>query len=1016
MTFITNPLGVVSTENSVTLANGTNTAAYNTTSGTVVSATSTSVVLDGTASASDDVYNDLVIQIINGKGAVHSRLITDYVGSTKTATISPSWRILPNTTSRYVIHTHSGACGVQNLENIHTVRLKTTESSVDDFYNQCFFKIVEGEGSGHIHKVVDYDGTTKIATIDGQLEHYVDETSLYNIYGEGGACASSTASTIVLDGNQSAIAGTANLCVEVYSGTGAGQIRKIVSLATNTLSITPDWTVNPVATDKYIIYGGWGGSYETVKDYANLTTVTVIDSIAGEHAAIDMQLGINSTGENKRDKYTEVSSVFPSSVHTLAIVTEYFRFRVIGMGTKINGSTQAIYHTNCTGKPTLFVNEEINENNDCDLNRSILMAKTQNDSYKNINCDVNGNLQTISVGPISAFGEGVVVNLNPVAQIKYTYGMHPDDVNLILSPGTTNIMDVAGDGSTQQVMSYFLPKADSFSTGTSNYFLINAGGGAAFYVWFQLSGSADPTPGGTGILVSINPGETPSQVGSSAQVAIDLNANFGATSVANHIIITNAANGLQPLYALDDMPAISNSSINVTKGEALLTVTLGEGIGDYSIAKSRRSLRYRAGQGSLCRFSAIFDAPIVGVSQYFGVSNTTSALMIGYNGSQFGIIRKTGGLHEIRSLEITAIGGDTTGSVILIIDGITHEIVTTGATTDREVAALISQHNFAGGLYNAEYVDNVVIFVSMGVGSPIGSQTFSFNQNDTTITATFTQLTATQPVTDSIIPQYTWNIDRLDGSGGSCSILQPTFGNVFQIQYQWLGFGAIIFSFEDCCTGRFIPFHNIRYADKNTSLSLSNPCMNMTHLVESTTGTTSRSIKSGSSALFVEGVIKRLDPSYSVGNRHDSISAAVTSGIILSIRNPRVFNELISQVELAVQNITFASSKSNNGTKVTTVLHLTSGGTPSGILDYTYVNEGNSAALYATPAPGDATLSGGSVLYTTAVTSEGTSSINLADVNIILQSNSILYLTYSNPTPSTGDIDLDVEIVWNEDQ
>lgn len=60
-------------------------------SGEVVSATSTTVVLGAEASTENDAYNGLEIEIRSGANAGETRVITDYVGSTKTATISTAW-------------------------------------------------------------------------------------------------------------------------------------------------------------------------------------------------------------------------------------------------------------------------------------------------------------------------------------------------------------------------------------------------------------------------------------------------------------------------------------------------------------------------------------------------------------------------------------------------------------------------------------------------------------------------------------------------------------------------------------------------------------------------------------------------------------------------------------------------------------------------------------------------------------------------------------------------------------
>ncbi len=51
-------------------------------------------------------------------------------------------------------------------------------------------------------------------------------------------------------------------------------------------------------------------------------------------------------------------------------------------------------------------------------------------------------------------------------------------------------------------------------------------------------------------------------------------------------------------------------------------------------------------------------------------------------------------------------------------------------------------------------------------------------------------------ITDTWIYQNAWNGDPFNGAGGSGVTLNPAFGNVYKIQMQWLGFGAINFYIE----------------------------------------------------------------------------------------------------------------------------------------------------------------------------------------------------------------------------
>ena len=61
------------------------------------------IVLASTEPATDDIYNGRVIAIFAGTGVGQKRRITDYVGSTKTATVDLAWTDTPDTTSRYAI-------------------------------------------------------------------------------------------------------------------------------------------------------------------------------------------------------------------------------------------------------------------------------------------------------------------------------------------------------------------------------------------------------------------------------------------------------------------------------------------------------------------------------------------------------------------------------------------------------------------------------------------------------------------------------------------------------------------------------------------------------------------------------------------------------------------------------------------------------------------------------------------------------------------------------------------------
>lgn len=66
-----------------------------------VGSTASTIVLAATSSAVDDFYNGWQIEITGGTGVGQVRAISDYVGGTTTATITPDWTATPDATSTY---------------------------------------------------------------------------------------------------------------------------------------------------------------------------------------------------------------------------------------------------------------------------------------------------------------------------------------------------------------------------------------------------------------------------------------------------------------------------------------------------------------------------------------------------------------------------------------------------------------------------------------------------------------------------------------------------------------------------------------------------------------------------------------------------------------------------------------------------------------------------------------------------------------------------------------------------
>ncbi len=158
------------------------------------------------------------------------------------------------------------------------------------------------------------------------------------------------------------------------------------------------------------------------------------------------------------------------------------------------------------------------------------------------------------------------------------------------------------------------------------------------------------------------------------------------------------------------------------------------------------------------------------------------------------------------------------------------------------------------------------------------------------------------------IPQALWNIDTLTSTSGSFT-LDPALGNVFQIQFQWLGFGPAEFFVEDPETGAFQLVHRLKYANRHQIPSIFNPTLPLRIFVQNTTNTTDLLISSSSLGGFVEG-----KDTEQLGIRNSSSGVSVDgpssigeSVVLASIRVLETFAGSSNRVEV-IPDFTFVNS------------------------------------------------------------------------------------------------------------
>ena len=89
-----------------------------------------------------------------------------------------------------------------------------------------------------------------------------------------------------------------------------------------------------------------------------------------------------------------------------------------------------------------------------------------------------------------------------------------------------------------------------------------------------------------------------------------------------------------------------------------------------------------------------------------------------------------------------------------------------------------------------------------------------------------------QNLTDRIIPQSEWNVDKLDGTGPTGVILDPEKTHIWWCDIEWLGVGSVRMGFV--INGQFICCHVFHNANIQTEVYMTTPNLPITYEISTT--------------------------------------------------------------------------------------------------------------------------------------------------------------------------------------
>jgi hypothetical protein len=457
--------------------------------------------------------------------------------------------------------------------------------------------------------------------------------------------------------------------------------------------------------------------------------------------------------------------------------------------------------------------------------------------------------------------------------------------------------------------------------------------------------------------------------------------------------------GLNPLLVTTDVYG-TGATVTLSNGEAVMTS--GTATDGYARLTSKKVAKYRAGQATMAKWTARFTAGSVGNRQMAGLYNIEAGYQFGYDGTAFGILYTETATVEVQTLTVT-VAPTSAGNVTVTLDAGTPVVVAvtnqpnTSVTASEIAAANYSQT--AGG-WDAQAVANVVYFTRKTAGTA-GASTFS--AGTTGMAATFAILTTGTNPTEQFIPQSSWNVDRFDGTGPSGQTIDPTKGNVYGVQFQYLGYGDAFFYIVNGLTGRPQLVHVIRNANTRTSTVLRNPNLYLVWESRNIGTGTSVVMRGASGGAFVEGNVRFL------GAQFAAPPVAVTAGAgvetpVLSLRANTVYLGRQSTAQLQIDRISVAC----DGTK--TVLFKVYKNSTLTAPRWQFVNSTTSAASYDQNATGFS-VGSGTLVYSFSVSKTGNSTEQLTDIDLFLQAGDYLTITATSVNAN----DVAASIVWVED-
>jgi hypothetical protein len=472
--------------------------------------------------------------------------------------------------------------------------------------------------------------------------------------------------------------------------------------------------------------------------------------------------------------------------------------------------------------------------------------------------------------------------------------------------------------------------------------------------------------------------------------------SFGETVTAHKTPVVQISNK----YQLDPVNVDELEVFEATGGAAdnngnLFRCQTGTSLGGYGVVRSLDTLNYKAGQGVECQFTAKFTTGIALSLQFGGMFSLTETIAFGYDGADFSCIHSYGGAAEVQLMTVTATGAGTT---TVTLDNDIVNITTTAGTVQtvaEEIRAGLAADGTVGAKWRFEQIDDKVYAIARSVGDKTGTMSVTGAS-----TVSIVEKTAGVVKTDGHIAQSSWNVTTTPFAS-----FDPTFLNVYKIQFGYLGAANIDFFIYNPDNGAYVLVHRIKWVSTNNSTHVGSPNFKV--------GWTSASLGSTGTNLTVEGASAELaiqgdevlrNDTHAVESVKGSVGATLVNA--LTLKNRIVFGDRFNLGKIKPLRL----SIDNDHTKGL-VVEIYKNATIAGTTNFQLIDEFNSIAAYDSAGTN---VTGGKFLDGFTVPSNGSASISLKDITPDFDPEEIL--TVAVKAASGTGATATVILTWQEDK